>query len=377
MSAADGPIGDDEADALFADFAADPVLILAVSGGPDLTALMYLAARWRARLDRAPQLVAVTVDHGLRPQARREAADVKRLAKRLGVAHRTVRWIGAKPLTGLQQAARTARYRLLATAAMRFRARVVLTAHTLDDQAETVLLRMARGSGLSGLAGMARRVPLAALMEPDWRPGRPAGSGSSAIADPFGADTAANATATGEHPAVLARPLLDITKARLIATLNEAGIAFAVDPSNADPRFTRARLRKLLPVLAEEGLTARRLTELARRVQRSEAALEAMVNAAAKRLVVTGTGARIAMGRDIWQDLPDEIVLRLLGRAIGTVGDEGPVELGKLESLNDALMEMARSGVPRFRRTLAGAMVSVGDRGIVIERAPRRRGRRS
>ena len=176
---------------------------------------------------------------------------------------------------------------------------------------------------------------------------------------------------------MLARPLLDITKARLIATLNEAGIAFAVDPSNADPRFTRARLRKLLPVLAEEGLTARRLAELARRVQRSEAALEAMVNAAAKRLVVTGTGAQIAMGRDIWQDLPDEIVLRLLGRAIGTVGDEGPVELGKLESLNDALMEMARSGVPRFRRTLAGAMVSLGDRGIVIERAPRRRGRRS
>ena len=83
------------------------------------------------------------------------------------------------------------------------------------------------------------------------------------------------------------------------------------------------------------------------------------------------------MGRAIWQDAPAEIVLRLLGRLIGSVGDEGPVELGKLESLNDALMEMARLGVPRFRRTLAGAMVSLRDDCIVIERAPQRRGRRS
>ena len=112
------------------------------------------------RCGAGPKLVAVTVDHGLRPAAQREAAAVKRLARSLGVAHRTLRWTGRKPTTGLQAAARAARYRLLAAAATRAGARHVLTAHTLDDQAETVLIRLARGSGIGGLAAMARVSPL-------------------------------------------------------------------------------------------------------------------------------------------------------------------------------------------------------------------------
>ena len=115
-----------------------------------------LAARWRKALKRGPKLVAITVDHGLRAEARREAAAVKRLARSLGVAHRTLRWTGRKPSTGLQEAARLERYRLLAEAARAANARHVLTAHTLDDQAETVLIRLTRGSGVSGLAAMAR-----------------------------------------------------------------------------------------------------------------------------------------------------------------------------------------------------------------------------
>ncbi len=107
-----------------------------------------------------PKLVAVTIDHGLRAEAAREAAAVKRLARRLGVAHRTLRWLGRKPKTGLQEAARHARYRLLAQAATRAGYAHILTAHTLDDQAETVLFRLARGSGLVGLAGMAEASPL-------------------------------------------------------------------------------------------------------------------------------------------------------------------------------------------------------------------------
>ena len=163
MSAADGgaALTAAEVRSLFADLADHPVLVLAVSGGPDSTALLVLAARWRKALKRGPKLVAVTVDHGLRAEARREALAVKRLARSLGVAHRTLRWSGRKPTTGLQEAARLRATgcspRRRATAG----ARHVLTAHTLDDQAETVLIRLTRGSGVSGLAAMARDVAVA------------------------------------------------------------------------------------------------------------------------------------------------------------------------------------------------------------------------
>ena len=102
---------------LFAGWKAAPALVLAVSGGPDSIALMWLAARWRRSFKRGPRLIAVTVDHGLRPEAAREARNVKRLAQALELEHRTLRWRGAKPKAGLPAAARDARYRLLAQAA--------------------------------------------------------------------------------------------------------------------------------------------------------------------------------------------------------------------------------------------------------------------
>src|SRR6202163_1084879 len=130
----DVALSDAEADELFADLAAEPALVLAVSGGPDSTALMFLAARWRSRRNPAPRLCAVTIDHGLRREARREAAAVKRLAAKLGVAHRTMRWSGPKPSTGLQEKARAARYRLLHGAAPGPKARSLLTAPPRGEQ---------------------------------------------------------------------------------------------------------------------------------------------------------------------------------------------------------------------------------------------------
>src|SRR5438309_11818630 len=108
------PISASDAKRLFADWKAAPALVLAVSGGPDSIALMWLAARWRRSLARGPRLLAVTVDHGLREEAAREAREVKRLARTLDLPHRTVRSTGAKPKTGLPAAARAPRYRLLA-----------------------------------------------------------------------------------------------------------------------------------------------------------------------------------------------------------------------------------------------------------------------
>jgi tRNA(Ile)-lysidine synthase len=173
---------------------------------------------------------------------------------------------------------------------------------------------------------------------------------------------------------VLVRPLLDVPKARLIVTLREAGIAFAEDASNTDPRYTRARLRRLMPVLAEEGLTARCLVRLARRVRRSEAAHEAIVNWAVGRLGVGGETRKVVLPVSDWRAFPEEIALRLLGRAIGAIGTEGPVEFGKLEALCDALNAALAGAATRFRRTLAGAMVSLQKDYIIIDQAPARRG---
>src|SRR5438132_8291814 len=101
-----------QAKRLFADWKSAPAIVLAVSGGPDSIALMWLAARWRRALARGPRLIAVTVEHGLRAEARREARDVKRLARSLDLPHRTLRWTGIKPQARLPAAARGARYRL-------------------------------------------------------------------------------------------------------------------------------------------------------------------------------------------------------------------------------------------------------------------------
>ena len=172
---------------------------------------------------------------------------------------------------------------------------------------------------------------------------------------------------------VLVRPFLQLPKIRLLATLDEAGIPFAQDPSNVDPRFTRARLRQLMPALAAEGLTAYRLAHLARRVRRSEEALDAIVDFTAKRLGLGLAATKLTLERRDFSVMPPDLAFRLLGRAIGTIGDEGPVELGKLEVMTDALIEAMSGGTARFRRTLAGAMVSLQSDAIIIERAPPRR----
>lgn len=390
MSGADqtGPVTDAEASGWFADLSACNALVLAVSGGPDSTALCLLAARWRASLRDGPTLIAVTVDHGLRPEARREATAVKRFVASLGIAHRTMRWTGPKPATGLQEAARAARYRLLAAAARRVGARHILTAHTLDDQAETVLFRLARGSGLSGIAAMARVSPLpidanhyspvsadrkrlnGALLPPS--PTR-AGEGTKSLVGPE------------EAALVLVRPFLDVAKARLIATLTAAGIPYADDSSNRDPRFARPRLRAVMPALAAEGLTPVRLAQFALRVRRADAAIAAAVDTLAEKLVPflswspSGAVSAIPPVRSLpladWLAAPAEIRLRLLGRLIAASGDEGPVELGKLERCEQALTKHVSGDAtfPRFRRTLAGAVVTVNGDRLTVARAPPRR----
>ena len=357
MAASDdhSPISVSEARRLFADWKAAPAIVLAVSGGPDSIALMWLAARWRRSLARGPRLIAVTVDHGLRAEAAREAREVKRLARKLDLPHRTLRWAGVKPKTGLPAAARSARYRLLAEVARRSRATHILTAHTRDDQAETLLMRLVRGSGIAGLAAMARQ--------------------------------------SEREGVLLARPLLDVSKARLIATLEKAKIGFADDPTNRDPNFTRPRIRTLMPALAAEGGDARSLARLASRLARANAAVEILADGAERYLALRDSQSRQAeqgeFDASAFAAMPEEIRLRLLLRAINRFGHEGPAELGKVEALLAALDRAAagntgasrprlnrpKPGGSRLKQTLAGALISLIDGRIRIEPAPARRRR--
>jgi tRNA(Ile)-lysidine synthase len=330
-------ISEREIAGLFASFPRSGRVILAVSGGADSTALMVLAQRWRRRRARGPHLVVATVDHGLRLGSRAEAKAVGALARRLGLTHEILPWRGAKPTTGIEAAAREARYRLLAELARRLGADAIATAHTLDDQAETVLMRLAAGSGPAGLAGM-RALDL-------------------------------------RHGVVLLRPFLGVRKARLLATLARAGIGWVDDPMNADPAFARARLRAAGAVLAREGLTAERMGRFAKRMARYEEAVGAAVAAARTRIIDPQRPGRLD-GRAL-SEAPEEIALRLLAGEIVRTGApcaaEKPPRLQRLEALWHAL-RAAIAARRATRRTLADALITVDrDGSVLITPAPPRR----
>ncbi|KAB1074928.1 tRNA lysidine(34) synthetase TilS [Methylobacterium planeticum] len=313
-------------------------MLLAVSGGPDSTALMHAAAAGAGRA--GPALHVATVDHGLRPDSAAEAEAVARGAAGLGLPHHRLRWEGPHPATGLQAAAREARYRLLAACAGGIDAGLLLTGHTRDDQAETVLMRLLAGSGPAGLAGM--------------RAERPLGPGL-----------------------ILARPFLGLPKAALVAWCRARGLATLRDPSNADPRFGRARLRALMPALAREGLSAARLVRLAERAARDEAALGAAAAQALAAALREEAPGRLGLDGAEVAALPDAVALRLLDRALDRAGGAGPRRLERLERLAlEALLPALRAGRP-LRRTLRGLLIEARpDGGLSLRPAPRRGGPR-
>ena len=317
-----GPMANDDhsaitvsqAKTLFADWTSAPAIVLAVSGGPDSIALMWLAARWRRALRRGPRLIAVTVDHGLRREAAREARDVKHLAKTLDLPHRTLRWSDAKPKTGVPAAARAARYRLLAEAARASGATHILTAHTRDDQAETLLMRMLRGSGITGLAAMARQSRARRRV-----------AGAAAIGCP---EIAADRDAEqGQN--------------RLRRRSDQPRYQLHAAPVARADACSRRRGRRC----QESGAAGGRLA-------RANAALEVLVDGAERYLTLRDRGDAARFGFDAagFAGLAEEIRLRLLMRAIDRVGHEGTAELGKAEALLAALDRAIAMGQERLKQ---------------------------
>jgi len=302
----------------FAPFEGRPRLAAAVSGGPDSLALCLLAGHWARAAGGA--LTAITVDHGLRPDSAAEARQVGRWLEARGVPHVVLRWREPPPAANVQARARAARYRLLEDWCRRRGVLHLLLGHHREDQAETLLMRLGRGSGVDGLAGMA--------------------------------------PVSETRYVRLLRPLLEVPRARLRATLDAQGQDWIEDPSNEDLAYARVRIRKALPALAREGLTAARLADTAARLGRARAALEAAtVELLAAGAVLSPAGYGVVDAERL-AAAPAETGLRALARLLVTVGGGvyGP-RLERLERLYGALCRHGRGGAADRGRTLAGCRI--------------------
>lgn len=325
-----------QADAVLAPLAGKGDVLLAVSGGPDSVALMLLAAAWGAGKARVS---VATVDHGLREGSASEAATVGYWASELGLGHSVLKWSGAKPATRIQEAARAARYQLLCEHARHIGATGIVTAHHADDQAETILFRLTKGSGVSGLAGMRALVRRGSICQ--WR------------------------------------PLLEFPKTELVGLCQSAGHPFFDDPSNRNEKFARTGLRRLARLLEAEGLDREALLRLGRRAGRAEAALAAIAQKyAADWNAERSAGALTADGR-LLARIPAEIALRLLeAEVLAVTGSQQPLRLERLERALAKMLAALAEGAS-LSTSLGGALLRL-DRAArlhIMPEPPRRRGR--
>jgi tRNA(Ile)-lysidine synthase len=299
-----------------------------VSGGSDSLALMGLLADWAQAQGLPPPLV-FCVDHGLRAEAKVEAKKVVAWAKAIGLKAYVLSGEGKAPANGVEAYARQLRYRLMGEAAKKKKLKAIYVAHTEDDQAETFLLRLARGSGVDGLSGMRTIAP---YPDPDF-----AGL-------------------------VLARPLLSFSRAVLRNHLKALGQDFIDDPMNADPRFARVRIRQAWPELAALGLTPTRLSQACSHLSRARGALEVTAAAVMSRACQPHKDG-ILLDPDALREAPKELALRTLAHVLMLVSaNPYRPRFERLASLFAALSQNNLGG----GRTLHGCHLSPAPKRLQI-----------
>ena len=312
-------------------FEPEPRIAVAVSGGSDSLALCLLADRW-ARV-RGGTVHALTVDHRLRPESGAEARQVGRWLAAYGIAHSTLRWRGTRGRSRIQEEARGARLALLTGWCRRARVLHLLLGHQREDQAETALQRLVRGSGIDGLAAMA---PVRLALEP-------AGGGVR-----------------------LLRPLLPVPREALRATLARRGQPWIDDRSNRDMHHARPRLAHALAHLGAEGLSAARLARSASRAARDRAALDRLVGDLLATCAHPSSAGFVTLDPDALRRAPPALALRVLGCAVTTVsGAPHPPRLKRLERLADRVLGERGSAA-----TLGGCRVVPRDGRLIVCREP-------
>lgn len=276
---------------------------VAVSGGADSVALMHLLAGW-AKKSRLPPPHVVTVDHGLRPDSGADARKVLRWAKAAGLKATALRWKGPAPASDIEAAARAARYSLMGAWARKNGIGALYVGHTLDDQAETFLLRLMRGSGLDGLSAMraVARFPLSEFRQ--------------------------------LH---VVRPLLGVERDDVRLHLEALGHPWLEDAMNAEERFARVRVRKAWSALEGAGLSKQRLAAAALHLARARDALESVTDAVIVRACRRWKDG-VQVDRDALVSAPREIGLRALAQLLMMVsGQPYRPRFERLERLFDRL----------------------------------------
>jgi tRNA(Ile)-lysidine synthase len=312
--------------ALFAPFSNlitnQKTLAVAVSGGADSMALCLLVNEWA--ITAGHNIIALTVDHGLRAEAANEAQTVAGWLADKGISHHVLTWSGVKPATGIQAAAREARYRLMAAWCQENDIATLMTAHHLEDQVETFLLRAERGSGLDGLAAMSP------LIERD---------GIS-----------------------LLRPLLGVSKTCLREWLNQNGQSWIEDPSNQNPAYRRTNLRRLVTDLESRGLPPQKLSVVVDQFAALRQIFTEIVTVFFERAVRFLPAGYGVVQLDVLQKLPAPILERVLVRLASVVG--GKTYPPRLDRLKGAIEHIKADKISGF--TLGGCRFFAKGNAIMI-----------
>ena len=269
-------------------------IAVAVSGGADSLSLCLLADEWARATGRS--IVALSVDHALRPQSAGECHFVKGTLSAYGIEHHTLVWEGEKPLSGIQAAARQARYQLFQDWCQNEGIIDLLVGHHQNDQAETFMLRLVRGSSVDGLSAM-------------------------------------KSASTFGNLRVL-RPLLNVPKEALVTYLEDRELSWVEDPSNKDESFDRVKMRNAMEVLSAIGLTPERLSKTALSMQRVRTCLEGITEKWLNRNTKLFQEGYILLNFSALESEDEEVVLRGLRRiGMDVSGDTYPPRLERLERL--------------------------------------------
>lgn len=303
-------------------------IAVAVSGGGDSMALALLLNQWCQKNN--IQLFAVTIDHGLRDASKAESKSVADWLKRYNINHEIIEWVGKKPSSNIQGAARNARYSLIEKWCAARKIAHLFVAHHKDDQAETFLMRLLRGSGVDGLSAMQ---PVSKLP----------------------------VKARGNMEVNIFRPLLSIGKERLIKTLEDIGQSWVSDPSNENDNFTRIKVRKLLETSDIDGLDRDKLTATALKMSRVKSLLDELTDRAESDYVQYDPLGCAQLSQKFDETLHEEIALRLLSRLLKKIsGGAYPTRYQKLLTLYENIKEKDFSG-----QTLSGVTIFSIEEGYI------------